>query len=154
MQPQRSNVILQVGMTLIELLIVIAILGVIAAIGAPTLIQNIRVAKNAEAQNTLKSIFLMQKNYYLENYCYYITPNQGDYSSNVNQYLLNSVNPALGPIQVGVSNDFYFYILPGPTGVSGTCTGSNSNDYLAYAQSKSIPTLRFSIDQQNIRIGF
>lgn len=129
MQPQRPNVMLQVGMTLIELLIVIAILGVIAAIGAPTLIQNIRVAKNAEAQNTLKSIFLMQKNYYLENYCYYITPNQGDYSSNVNQYLLNSVNPALGPIQVGVSNDFY--ILPGPTGVSGTCTGSNSNDYLA-----------------------
>ena len=44
-----------------ELLITLAILGILAAIGVPILTGNIRTAKNADAQNTLRSIFLMEK---------------------------------------------------------------------------------------------
>lgn len=144
----------QIGVTLMELVVTLAILGILAAIGTPVLLGNIRAAKNIEAQNTLKSIYLMQKNYFAENYCYYVNSGKADNTSLINQYLFGSSTPASGPIQVGGKNDFYFYILPGPTGSSGSCTGNNSNDYVVYAQSQSDPNLTFSLNQQNVKTGF
>jgi len=51
----------QLGITLMELLITIAIIAILAAVGVPLYTGNIRAAKNADAQNTLKSIYLMEK---------------------------------------------------------------------------------------------
>jgi type IV pilus assembly protein PilE len=147
----------QFGVTLLELVIAIAILAILAAVGTPILTSNIRSAKNADAQNTLKTIYLMQKNYFAENYCYYITSSSGtgDYTSNINQYLMGSSTPTSGPIKVGSGNtDFYFYILPSTLGSSGACTGSKSNDYVAYAQSRTQASLIYSINQQNVKSGF
>lgn len=144
----------QLGFSLMELLLVVVILGVLAAIGVPMLSGNIQAAKNADAQNTLKTIFLMEKNYFAENYCYYITPGTGDQTSNVNQYLMYSSTPTTGPIVVGSNNNFYFYIVPGTVGSSGSCIGVTSNDYVAYAQSRTQSTLFYSINQQNVKTGF
>ena len=144
----------QVGVTLMELLIALAILGILAAIGVPILTGNIRTAKNADAQNTLKSIFLMEKNYFSENYCYYITPGVGNQASSINQYLMGSTTPGSGPIVVDASNDFDFYITAGVVGSSGSCVGVNSNDYLVYAKSRSDPSIIYSINQQNVKTGF
>ena len=154
MQSSGAKLENQLGIKLMELLVAIAIIAILAAIGTPIYTNNVRVAKNAEAQNTLKTIFLMQKNYFAENYCYYITPGSGDQTSSVNQYLLGSTTPTSGPIVVGRSNDFYFYIAPGTVGSSGNCTGVNSNDYVAYAQSRSDSSLTYSINQQNVKTGF
>ena len=52
-----KNIQSQIGLTLMELVVTLAILGVLAAIGTPVLLGNIRAAKNAEAQNTLKAIY-------------------------------------------------------------------------------------------------
>jgi prepilin-type N-terminal cleavage/methylation domain-containing protein len=144
----------QFGVTLMELVVTLAILGVLAAIGTPVLVGNIRAAKNIEAQNTLKSIYLMQKNYFAENYCYYVNSGKADNTMLINQNLLGSTTPDTGPIPVGTKNDFYFYILPGALGSTGSCTGINSNDYVVYAQSRSDSTLLYSINQQNIKTGF
>ncbi len=143
----------QAGFTLLELIVAVAILSIIAAIGVPMLVSNVRVAKNVDAQNTLRSIYLMQKNYFSENNCYLTTSSSGDYTSVINQYLMGSTTPAAGPIPVGNSNDFYFYILPGTVGVSGSCTGTQSNDYTAYAKSRTT-SLVYSLNQQNIKAGF
>ena len=150
MQKIRS----QIGVTLMELVVTLAILGVLAAIGTPVLLGNIRAAKNVEAQNTLKSIYLMQKNYFAENYCYYVNSGKADNTNLINQYLLGSATPNNGPITVGGNNDFYFYVLPGTLGSSGNCTGTNANDYVAYAQSRTDGSLVFSLNQQNIKTGF
>ena len=99
----------QLGITLMELLVTVAIIAILAAIGTPIYTNNVRAAKNADAQNTLKTIFLMQKNYFAENYCYYVNPGKADNTSLINQYLLGSTTPANGPITVGGNNDFYFY---------------------------------------------
>ena len=144
----------QLGVTLMELVVTLAILGVLAAIGTPVLMGNIRAAKNVEAQNTLKSIYLMQKNYFAENYCYYVNPGKADNTILINQNLLGSSTPDAGPIPIGAKNDFYFYILPGVLGSNGNCTGTNSNDYVVYAQSRSDSALLYSINQQNIKTGF
>ncbi|MBJ7380711.1 MAG: type II secretion system protein [Polynucleobacter sp.] len=145
----------QFGITLLELVVTVAILAILAAVGTPILTANIRSAKNADAQNTLKTIYLMQKNYFAENYCYYINSGTGDYTSSINQYLMASSAPSSGPIKVGSANtDFYFYILPGTTGSAGACTGSKSNDYVAYAQSRTQSSLIYSINQQNVKSGF
>lgn len=144
----------QLGITLIELIVTVAIIAILAAIGTPIYTNNIRAAKNADAQNTLKTIFLMEKNYFAENYCYYVTPGSGDQTASINQYLMGSSTPTSGPIPVGSTHDFYFYISAGPLGASGSCTGANANDYVVYAQSRSQPSLIYSINQQNVKSGF
>ena len=144
----------QLGITLMELIVTVAIIAILAAIGTPIYTNNIRSAKNADAQNTLKTIFLMEKNYFAENYCYYVTPGSGDQTASINQYLMGSSTPTSGPIPVGSTNDFYFYISAGPLGASGSCTGVNANDYVVYAQSRSQPSLIYSINQQNVKSGF
>ncbi len=149
-----KNIQSQIGVTLMELVVTLAILGVLAAVGTPVLLGNIRAAKNAEAQNTLKAIYLMQKNYFVENYCYYVNSGAGDNTSLINQNLLGSSTPNSGPITVGGNNDFYFYIVPGAIGSSGGCTGANANDYIAYAQSRSDTNLVYSLNQQNVKTGF
>lgn len=144
----------QLGITLMELLVTIAIISILAAVGVPIYTGNIRAAKNADAQNTLKSIFLMEKNYFAENYCYYVTSGTGDQTSSINQYVMGATTPTAGPIVVGVSNDFYFYITAGTVGSGGSCTGANSNDYVAFAQSRTDSSLIYSINQQNVKTGF
>jgi prepilin-type N-terminal cleavage/methylation domain-containing protein len=149
-----KNIQSQIGVTLMELVVTLAILGTLAAIGTPVLLGNIRAAKNAEAQNTLKGIYLMQKNYFVENYCYYVNSGAGDNTSLINQNLLGSSTPNSGPITVGGNNEFYFYIVPGAIGSSGSCIGTNANDYIAYAQSRSDKNLVYSLNQQNVKTGF
>jgi prepilin-type N-terminal cleavage/methylation domain-containing protein len=138
------------GFTLIELLVVIGIIAALTAIGVPAYNGYTSSAKAREAQNTLQTIFLMQKNYYASNYCYYITPGAADYTSNINQYLLASSTPASGPIKVGTTNNYYFYI----TGTTGsTCNGSQADSYTAYAKSRIDGTV-YSITQENVKTGF
>ena len=54
------------GFTLIELLIVVAILGIIAAIGIPMWNGHIKDARNTEAKAALQSIVMMQEQHQLE----------------------------------------------------------------------------------------
>lgn len=144
----------QFGFTMIELITTIAIIGILSAIAVPMLTSNIRAAKNADAQNTLRTIYLMQKNYFSENSCYFINGGAGDMTSTINQNLMGSLTPLSGPISTGNTNDFYFYVLSGPTGSGGSCNASQSNDYVAYAKSKSNPALIYSLNQQNVKSGF
>lgn len=146
-----NNRMRQDGMTLIELLVVIGIIGIISAIGVPMYTGYVSSAKAQAAQSTLQTIYMMEKNYFSSNFCYYVTPAVGDYAENINQYLMSSSTPNTGPIIVGTKNGYNFYI----TGTAGsTCSGNNSDDYVAYAQSKTDSKIVFSINQENVRTGF
>ena len=55
------------GFTLVELLIVVAILGIIAAIGFPMYTGYIDTAREKEAIASMQAIVMMQEQYQLEN---------------------------------------------------------------------------------------
>src|SRR4051812_31199962 len=57
---------MQKGFTLIELMIVVAIIGILAAIAIPNFIKFQARSKQAEVKANLKSVFTAQKSYFQE----------------------------------------------------------------------------------------
>jgi len=56
----------QKGFTLLELMVVVAILGILAAIAYPNFVRYVAKAKQAEAKTNLAGIYVTQRVYYSE----------------------------------------------------------------------------------------
>ena len=135
----------------------IAIIGILGAIGIPAYQGYVTRAKETKAQNTLQSIYMMQKNFFSQNYCYYKSPSTADDTSNINRDLFGSTTPATGPIETGSKNDYNFYITGTAFACSGTsciCTSANASDFTIFAVNKSTPSKIFSVNHQLIKTGF
>ena len=151
--PQKNNL----GFTLLELLVVIAIIGILGAIGVPAYQGYVTKAKETKAQNSLQSIYMMQKNFFSQNYCYYKSASASDDTTLINRDLFGSTVPASGPIEVGSKNDYYFYITGTAFSCSGTsciCSSANASDFTIFAVNKASPSKIFSVNHQNIKTGF
>lgn len=70
------------GFTLIELMITVAILGVVASIAIPAYTGYIKTAKMSEAQNNLAALRLAEEEFYLENNEYFLGANYSELESN------------------------------------------------------------------------
>ena len=145
------------GFTLLELLVVIAIIGILGAIGVPAYQGYVTKAKETKAQNSLQSIYMMQKNFFSQNYCYYKSASASDDTTLINRDLFGSTLPESGPIEVGSKNDYYFYITGTAfscTGTSCICSSANASDFTIFAVNKASPSKIFSVNHQNIKTGF
>jgi prepilin-type N-terminal cleavage/methylation domain-containing protein len=151
--PQKNNL----GFTLLELVVVVAIIGILGAIGVPAYQGYVTRAKETKAQNTLQSIYMMEKNFFSQNYCYYKSTSASDDTTNINSNLFGSTVPSSGPIEVGSKNDYYFYITGTAfscTGTSCICSSANASDFTIFAVNKASPSKIFSVNHQNIKTGF
>ena len=89
---QKSNIIIfreniktrfTAGFTLLELLIVVAIIGILAGVGIPAYNGYITDSKEETAKNNLRSIAMMQSSYYSDNNSYYLASSTNSINTNL-----------------------------------------------------------------------
>lgn len=140
MPPKRKRSV-WVGFTLVELLVTIAIISILAAIGFPAFTGYLSNAADADAKNTLRMISAAQERYQMLTGSYFQTsppsvPSAAT-TSQIQSTLLNNLN---------VNTKYYLYSVqttgcaPQPTGVA--------RQFCAFAQ-KTGQVTRFTIDDKD-----
>lgn len=98
------------GMTLIEIMIVIVIIGIIAAIAYPNFVDYVREARRADAMGQLLTLQMAEEEYRLKNTTY----------------------ADIATLGVGASSDFYTFSASNLGAetytLTATATGSQTND--------------------------
>ena len=90
---------LRKGFTLIELMIVVAIIGILAAIAIPNFIKFQARSKQSEAKTNLKAVFTAEKSWYGEHDTYAAFGTAGYNPERGNRYWYHSMGLVPGPAQ-------------------------------------------------------
>ncbi len=133
-----SKTRLDAGFTLIELLIVVAIVGVIGAVGVPAYSGYISGAKESAAENNLRSMYLMEQDYYHENGTYCI----GNCNATVN--INNNLFCGKKSLDENSSTPYVYFVTGSGSGYTAWARKRNARDDLR----------QFRIDDKNSLVAF
>ncbi len=126
------------GFTLVELMIVVAILGILAAVAVPMYRGYVTTAKRAEAKSNLETIRLLQEQYYADH---------REYVEGVYEVGSTTLQTNLPGFQPGdPANLYYDYAV--------AFTGGDDQTFVATATPKaSAPDGALTIDEANNKTG-
>lgn len=125
----RSN---RLGFTLIELIIVIVIIGILAAIAAPMMAGNVNKAKKSEAVSVMGSIRTAERLYFVDTTQYGTLAQIATYIGTTDMDGRYFINNAYNVTQLGGANFNGYWIgctgtLTDGTSVGGMYMNSNGN---------------------------
>jgi len=107
------------GMTLIELIIVVAIIGILAMIAIPGYIGQQKRAARTEAYTNLESLRLLEEQYYAENGCYYRTGGPPTVCTNATIDGETNIRTFLPGFKPGSGVQFSYNIVTNSSGTGG-----------------------------------
>ena len=126
------------GLTLVELLVVVALIGILSAVAIPVYNGYINSVKISAAQNSLQLIYLTEVEYSSDNGEYFSTASGcgsgSDHTSSINTSLFDDVET--------LDDESFFF-----------CIGSSDTEeeYMAVAYKRSDTSTWYSINQNNVR---
>lgn len=122
----------QLGLTLVELMVVVAVLAVLASIAYPLFTNQVQKARRADAKIALQNIALAQERYYTIN---------GEYAGTLSSLQVSA------PIQGGVSDEGYYTISVARSGTDNEQFSATANASGSGAQASDSNCAQFRIDQ-------
>lgn len=109
------------GFTLIELMIVVVIIGILAALAVPRFMRAATKSKQSEAREILKQVYTMQRAYFVEHETYCLNGIIADATSNLAYaYIAIEVMPS--------ARYTYTMSVPSPNQFSCTATADLDDD--------------------------
>lgn len=114
------------GFTLIEILVVVAIVGILAAVAIPAYTNYVQRAKITEATSTLADLRMRAEKYFADNRSYQPTPPAGT---------------AVG-FNTGTAAEYFAFACQAPTTDTFTCTATGANDLANFV---------YTINESNVR---
>jgi prepilin-type N-terminal cleavage/methylation domain-containing protein len=107
------------GFTLIELMIVVVIVGILAAMAIPRFMRTTTKSKQTEARGVLKQVYTMQRAYFIENDTYCLNGVTAD-AGNPTAFAILAIE-LMPPVR-------YSYLITVPSRDQFTCTATANLD--------------------------
>ena len=104
------------GFTLIELMISVAIIGILSSIAIPSYTSYLEAARSVEAQNNIATLKAAQEEYFIENNTYFTGADAA------------AINTASGGLWTVDGSDFDYAITGGGNTYTITATGESGTD--------------------------
>ena len=138
------------GVTLLELMIVVAVIGILAMIAIPAYVGQQKRAARTEAYSNLENLRLLEEQYFAENGCYY---REGNPLACTNKALPNvaAIQAFLPGFKPGAASSLHFaYSIT----INSTGAGGGTASYFIATATGRLPRVSgdtFTIDCNNTR---